>query len=359
VLAAFNRPRWSSDNLNGDRIFIGAFWNILYQYGVDLVLNGATHHYERFAPQDPDGKVDNTYGIREIISGHGGYSSSPPGTLDANSLVYDSSSYGVLKLSLHPSSYDWQYVPVADGISPAGGSFTDSGSAGCHGAPPPTTLSYRAQVLAASPVSYWRLGETSGTTAADELGANPGTYSNVTLNQPSALASDSNPSASFSGSGSYVTVPSSSSLNMTSAVSVEFWVKRRTISSSYQVLVGKPGDGASQDENYAVWLTPSNRYIAYFGDGSTYVAVQTPAVTDTNWHHVVASNDGSTAKIYLDGVLKQTASTTLKLTANTKPLNIGRANSNQYFFNGWLDEVAIYPTALTGATISSHYNSSF
>jgi hypothetical protein len=122
------------------------------------------------------------------------------------------------------------------------------------------------------------------------------------------------------------------------------------------VVLGKPADGQSQNQNYAVWLTPSNRYTAYFGNGSTYVAVQTPAITDTNWHYVVATDDGSTAKIYLDGVLKQSTATTLALTANSGALSIGRSNiNNKYFFNGLLDEVAIYPTALSGTTISGHY----
>ena len=357
VLALSNRPRWSSDSLSGNRTRSAAFWSLFYQYGVDLVLNGATHHYERFAPQDPDGNLDPTYGVREIISGHGGAFSIDEATPQPNSVVYDNTSYGVLKVALHANGYDWQFLPVADGLSPAGGSFTDSGSATCHDVPPALTGPYRDEVLAASPISYWRLGETSGTTAADELATNPGTYSNVLLNQPGALAGDSNPSASFNGSSSYLTVPSSTSLNMTSAVSVEFWAKRRTISSNYQVLVGKPGDGASQNENYGVWLTTSNKYTAYFGNGSSYVAVQTPAITDTNWHYVAATNDNSTARIYLDGVLVQSAPMTVRLTANTRPLNIGRANNNSYFFNGWLDEVALYPTALSATTTQAHYMS--
>ena len=355
VLALSNRPRWSSDSLSGNRTRSAAFWSLFYQYGVDLVLNGSTHHYERFAPQDPDGNLDPTYGVREIISGHGGAFSIDEATPQPNSVVYDDTSYGVLKLALHQNGYDWQFLPVADGVDPAGGSFTDSGSATCHGPPPGLTGSYRDQVVAANPISDRRLGETSGTTAADELATNPGTYGNVLLNQPGALAGDSNPSASFNGSSSYLTVPSSTSLNMTSAVSFEFWARRRTISSNYQVILGKPGDGASQNENYAVWLTPSNKYTAYFGDGEPYVAVQTPTITDTNWHYVVATNDGSTARIYLDGVLVQSAPMTLRLTANAGLLNIGRANNNSFFFNGWLDEVALYPSALTGTTIQSHY----
>ena len=218
------------------------------------------------------------------------------------------------------------------------------------------TASYRQAVLDASPASYWRLGETGGTSAADETGRNPGTYNNVLLGAPGALSSDSDPSASFDGVRSYVRMPASPSLDMTSAVTVEFWAKRRTISNTYQVLVGKPGDGQSKKENYAVWLTTSNKYQAYFGDGSTFVSVVTPAITDTNWHYVVATYNGSRARIYLDGVLKQEIPQTLQMATNNLPLNIGRANANQYFFNGWLDEVAIYPTALPAQTILAHYN---
>jgi hypothetical protein len=354
VLGIANRPRWSSDNNQG-RTAQGVYWDIFYQYGVDLVLAGAAHHYERFAPMDPSGNLDLTYGIRQIISGHGGYGSNPIVALMPNSVVYDDTSYGALKLTLHSGSYDWQFMPIADGVEPGGGSFTDSGSGNCHGAPPRSVLPYHEQVLAASPAAYWRLGETSGTSAADETGANPGTYNNVLLGAPGAL-SDSDPSASFDGVRSYVRVPDSPSLDTTSAVTVELWAKRRTISSTYQVLVGKPGIGVTKNENYAVWLNTSNRYQAYFGDGSTFVAVVTPAITDTNWHHVVATYNGSRARIYLDGVLKQDIPQTLQMKDNNLPLNIGRANNGSHFFNGWLDEVAVYTTALPAQTILAHYN---
>jgi len=243
---------------------------------------------------------------------------------------------------------------IALGFAVAALALLVGGSAVNAGAATPTA-SYRQVVLDASPVSYWRLGETSGTSAADETGANPGTYNNMLLGEPSALSSDSNPSASFSGTQSYVRVPASPSLDMTSAVTVELWAKRRTI-GGYQVLVGKPGNGQSKFENYSLWQTPSNKYTAYFGNGSTSVSVQTPAITDTNWHYVVATYNGSRARIYLDGVLKQEIAQTLQMTANTLPLNIGRANNGAYFFNGWLDEVAIYPTALPAQTILAHYN---
>ena len=85
---------------------------------------------------------------------------------------------------------------IALGFAVAALALLVGGSAVKAGAATPTA-SYRQVVLDASPVSYWRLGETSGTSAADETGANPGTYNNVLLGAPGALACDSNPSASF------------------------------------------------------------------------------------------------------------------------------------------------------------------
>jgi hypothetical protein len=133
VLAAWHRPRWSSDSVHGDAPSIGAFWKILYQHGVDLVLNGSAHDYERFAPQDPNGVRDDFYGIREFVVGTGGNGTYPLGTREPNSQVFSASSYGVLKLTLHRAGYSWRFVPVADGRT-HGGSFTDSGTASCHSA---------------------------------------------------------------------------------------------------------------------------------------------------------------------------------------------------------------------------------
>ena len=100
-------------------------WNDLYAAGADVVLNGHEHNYERFAPQNPSGVADAN-GIREIIAGTGGTSHGYPfGTPIANSEVRNDSTWGVLELTLHPSGYDWQFVPVP------GSTFTDSGSDTC------------------------------------------------------------------------------------------------------------------------------------------------------------------------------------------------------------------------------------
>ena len=102
------------------------------------------------------------------------------------------------------------------------------------------TSTYRDAVLASNPASYWRLGESGGTIAADEMGLNPGSYVNgVTLGALGALRNDSDRAASFDGVNDIVSVPDASSLNATTGVTVEAWVKR-TKTGAWQPLVGKP-----------------------------------------------------------------------------------------------------------------------
>ncbi len=103
-----------------------SFWQDLYAAGAEVVLSGHTHNYERFAPQRPNGTLDGTRGIREFVVGTGGVSHNPFRTVKPNSQVRNASTYGVLKLILHPGSYDWKFVPVA------GETFTDSGTKRCH-----------------------------------------------------------------------------------------------------------------------------------------------------------------------------------------------------------------------------------
>src|SRR5262249_3358235 len=102
-------------------------WKDLYQAHADLVLNGHEHSYERFAPQDANGNADAKNGIREIVVGTGGRSNDPLGFPVANSEVRNSTSYGVLKLTLWPGKYTWEFIPV-DSVH----GFHDSGSATCH-----------------------------------------------------------------------------------------------------------------------------------------------------------------------------------------------------------------------------------
>src|SRR4051794_22301246 len=99
---------------------------------------------------------------------------------------------------------------------------------------------YRDEVLADTPVSFWRLSETSGTTIVDDRGLNNGQYSSsgVTLGQPGAVVNEpANLAAAFDGTTGAGSVPAAPSLDMTAGVTAESWVKRSK--SGWQVVVAK------------------------------------------------------------------------------------------------------------------------
>jgi len=125
ILAIHHEPLFSSKGGDSD---MRDFWTPLYAAGADVVLSGHRHNYERFAPQTPTGIVDPVRGIRQFVVGTGGSKLSKFGSsVAANSQVRNDSTHGVIRFILHPTSYEWQFVPIA------GQTFTDSGSATCVG----------------------------------------------------------------------------------------------------------------------------------------------------------------------------------------------------------------------------------
>ncbi len=125
TLAITHRPRFSSGN-TGSAPIQGAVFQRLYDAGVEILLSGNDHDYERFAPQAPDQTADPD-GVVQFVVGTGGKSH---GTinfpLEANSVAHNDDTYGVLRLVLRPGGYDWRFIPTPDRT------FTDAGSATCH-----------------------------------------------------------------------------------------------------------------------------------------------------------------------------------------------------------------------------------
>jgi hypothetical protein len=126
TLAYWHKPLFSSGSAHGDDPEFRPFWQALYDANADVVVNGHDHDYERFAPQTPDAAPDAKRGIREFVAGTGGKNQRPFVAPHANSEVRNADAFGVLKLTLRPGSYDWQFIPEA------GKTFTDSGSGTCH-----------------------------------------------------------------------------------------------------------------------------------------------------------------------------------------------------------------------------------
>jgi hypothetical protein len=123
TLAYWHHPLFSSGP-HGSISRMAAIWQALYDHKADVVLTGHDHNYQRFAPQTTTG-VASARGIREFVVGTGGRGHYANGTPIANQEVQNSGTFGVLKLTLHSTSYDWKFVPEP------GGTFTDSGSGPC------------------------------------------------------------------------------------------------------------------------------------------------------------------------------------------------------------------------------------
>lgn len=126
TLAYWHEPLFSSGATHGNNLNYLDFWRDLYAASAAIVLNGHDHDYERFAPQTPEGVADPVRGIREFVVGTGGNHLRLFGPPKPNSEVRKAGTFGVLKLTLHAHSYDWEFIPVA------GQTFTDSGTGSCH-----------------------------------------------------------------------------------------------------------------------------------------------------------------------------------------------------------------------------------
>lgn len=218
------------------------------------------------------------------------------------------------------------------------------------------TTTYAAQVIADGATSLWRLGETASSVAADSAGGNHGRYG-ASLGVASALASDTDTSASFDGAHDLVVVPDVAALRPTTAVSVEAWVKPTAGISAYGSAVVKAGNDNWTDGYGIAWNGGNIGF--YAGDHVHEIGAP---VTLGTWSHVVGTYDGTTGKLYVNGVLVASASYTTALATSTAPLLIGAAASGAttwdagYYWKGGVDDVAVYPTALSAATIARHWN---
>jgi hypothetical protein len=149
TLAYFHHPLFSSGSSHGGNSKMKPSWEVLYAADADVVLNGHVHNYERFAPQTPSGVADPAQGIREFVVGTGGKSLNSFVSPVANSEVRDASTYGVLKLTLHPTSYDWQFVRAPNATI-----IGDTGSASCEAdGTTPTDVPGPPTVISTSPAN--------------------------------------------------------------------------------------------------------------------------------------------------------------------------------------------------------------
>ncbi|HEX5591491.1 MAG TPA: LamG domain-containing protein, partial [Candidatus Limnocylindrales bacterium] len=211
-----------------------------------------------------------------------------------------------------------------------------------------TGTSYLDAVLADNPLAYWRLGEASGTLADDAVGSANGTYTGgFTLGQPGALTGDPNTAVLLNGTTGYVRAPQ---LSLPGTITLEAWA-RPTAYPGDSALVGQ-WNGASGSMLYVT--SDFGGRVHMWVNGASIFA---PAPPVGAWHHYVGTYDGTNARIYIDGALAA-GPTPLAGPLTTAPrfFEMGTYNNGGGGkFNGRIDEVAVYSSALSASRIQAHY----
>ncbi|MGC4942197.1 LamG-like jellyroll fold domain-containing protein [Kribbella sp. DT2] len=256
---------------------------------------------------------------------------------------------------LTPGSSQVYRIEVTDGNSTLRGDYSLPVTVASVDAP------YDQQVLADGPTAYWRLGEPNGTANATDSSSqnNTGPYDGVSLGATGVLTSGGNTAGDFGANSRLIgqTVAS-----QPQNFSVEAWYKTTSGSGGKIVGFGNSPNGTSSQYDRHLYL--QNNGVVTFGvyDGSTRVINSAAATNDGQWHHVVGTFAPGEMKFYLDGVLQGT-----QTVANAEPYTgywrIGADNLNAWpnqpsnaGINGTVDEVAVYPTALTGDQVQTHFD---
>ena len=236
------------------------FWDRLYAAGVDVVVNGHQHQYERFLPMTPDAVVDPDHGIRAFIVGTGGESTGIPQNPHPNSVVHVSA-YGVMKFTLKDGGYDWQFFPIP------GQTFTDAGSGSCHDAP--GGVSGAQSSIAAAPATVLKGQASTITVTAKDGNGNPAAGAFVTL--------------AATGTGNTLTQPAA----YTDANGVVIGTLSSTVTETKTVSATVNGIALAQTAPVVVTATASAQK-SKVTTGQPYIAVGTGTSTIT-----VTVNDAS------------------------------------------------------------------
>jgi Concanavalin A-like lectin/glucanases superfamily/Fibronectin type III domain len=218
--------------------------------------------------------------------------------------------------------------------------------------PLPPISAYGKAVNADGPVGWWRLGESSGSTAADQIGLDPGGYlGSVTLGQPSLIATDSNTAVAFDGKTAAVKVSASSTLSLTAPLTLEAWIKPSSlpVSGSFTSILTKP-------ESYSLQFNgPKLEFTVIQSGTRRRLQAEAGAIVAGKTYYVVGTFDGTTQRLYVNGALLASAALSGTASVTTNPLYLASWDGAKEFFAGTVDEAAIYKKALSAAQVQAHY----
>ncbi|TMF75272.1 MAG: LamG domain-containing protein, partial [Chloroflexi bacterium] len=157
----------------------------------------------------------------------------------------------------------------------------------------------------------------------------------------------------FPGTGPAVVVPAAAGLDLQNAVSVEAWV-RPTQASQNGGIFEKTVNGWVNSQ-YMLLLESGVLKFRVRNTANALLPVEGPVLPLGTWSHVVGTFDGSTLRLYVNGALVATSAAAGPLNSASGPSFIGRLGQSLYPFQGSLDEVAVFPVALSAERVRAHY----
>jgi glucose/arabinose dehydrogenase len=219
-----------------------------------------------------------------------------------------------------------------------------------------TCPTYPAVIKTDSPIAYWRLGETSGTTAVDASNnVRDGSYvEGPVLGRAGAVTGDSDTAVGFQEIGDRVVVADDAALRMNDSFSIEYWAKHNSMIGGFPGFIRK-GSSAASDAGYLIFynsdLRPNFKRAGLQMKSSAAAALSTTKFK----HYVITYDEGTqTLKWYANGNLDATyAGVVFPNSSDPASLHLGRGDN---YGNHVLDEVALYSRALSTGEVASHYD---
>ncbi len=210
--------------------------------------------------------------------------------------------------------------------------------------------SYAAQVLADGAAGYWKMDDASGSLTDVKGTNNIGPSGTIgAYGVPGLVQGSPGYAISLNGSGYFAAMPTGA-LNLGDVFTLEAWIKRNSTAAAYSAIISR------LIGCYCYRLNTTGK-IELLNSQTAVIATSTSSITDTTTaHHVVATKNGAAVHIYIDGVDVTGAVTNSTCAVNNAyPFQIGADQSGQQPANLVLDELAVYPTALTAAQVQNHY----
>lgn len=215
-------------------------------------------------------------------------------------------------------------------------------------------MTYSAEVLADTPLAYWKLGEASGTTATDSSGnANDGTYTgSPTLGATGMLTGDPDTAVTFDGSTQYMSAPLAA-FAANALITVEAWAKWTSTSTNSTIVCSDTA--VAGHKGFALFIGNAAGKVSFGSYGSSFATTSAATFNDGNRHHLVGTYDGTQFRLYVDETLAA-GPTTASLPTGASVVYVAERGNNTLRFAGTVEKVAVYSGVLSTTRITAHYN---